>query len=97
MKCTRVSFEVEALQYEVGKNMEDGCEAWSDVVIHGWIQTDSLVKITRENGKIVCPYINTRRGRLFIQEGDYIIKEADGSRHLCSESVFKSRFTPYQP
>ncbi len=35
MKYIRVSFEVEALQYEVGKNIEDGCESWSDVVIHG--------------------------------------------------------------
>jgi len=94
MKYKRVSFEVEAHPYEIGKDMEDGCESWSDVVIHGWIQTDRLVKITRPNGKIVCPYINTRRGRLFIEEGDYIITEADNSRHLCAEAVFLSRFHP---
>lgn len=96
MRYTRVSFQVDAIPYELGKHIEDGCEAWSDVVIHGWIQTDSLIKITREDGKIVCPYINTRRGRLFIQEGDYIITEADGSRHLCSETLFRSRFTPLE-
>lgn len=94
MRYSRVAFEVEAEQYEIGKNMEDGCEFWSDIVIQGWIQTEHLVKITRPNGKIVCPYINTRRGRLFIEDGDYIVTEADGSRHLCGHGTFLGRYTP---
>ena len=61
MKSSRISFEVDVEQYEVGKNMEDGFELWSDVVTKGWIVTDFLVKITREDGSIVCPYIVHRR------------------------------------
>ncbi len=71
MKSSRISFEVDVEQYEVGKNMEDGFELWSDVVTKGWIVTDFLVKITREDGSIVCPYIVHRRGRTFIGNGDY--------------------------
>lgn len=94
MRHSRVSFEVEAVPYEIDKGLEDGCESWSDVVIHGWIQTENIVKITRPDGKIVCPYINTRRGRLFVREGDYIITEDDGSRHLCGAATFRNRYKP---
>ena len=52
MKSSRISFEVDVEQYEVGKNMEDGFELWSDVVTKGWIVTDFLVKITREDGSM---------------------------------------------
>lgn len=90
MKSSRISFEVDVEQYEVGKNMEDGFELWSDVVTKGWIVTDFLVKITREDGSIVCPYIVHRRGRTFIGKGDYVITEADGSKHVCgADKVWK--------
>ncbi|MBQ9991594.1 MAG: hypothetical protein IJP31_11760 [Lachnospiraceae bacterium] len=93
MKYKRTPIEAEANQYTVGQGMEDGFELWSDVVISGWIVTDFLVKITQEDGSIVCPYICHRRGRTFIGEGDYIIIEADGTKHVCGEDKFNDRFS----
>lgn len=90
MKCIRVAMEADVEQYEVGKGIEDGFELWSDVVTKGWIVTDTLVKVEKENGSIVCPYIEDRRGRIFIGEGDYIITDADGTRHVCGkDKIFK--------
>ena len=65
MKSRRIPLESEVDKYEVGKGMEDGFELFSDVVTKGWIVTDSLVKIERPDGTIVCPYIKHRRGRLY--------------------------------
>lgn len=93
MKCVRTALEAEVVKYETGKDMEDGFELWSDVVTKGWIVTDSLVKITREDGKIVCPYIRHRRGRTFIAEGDYVIIDADGTKHVCGEDKIFKRYT----
>lgn len=92
MKYKRRSLEVEAEQYQIGKGMEDGVERWSDVVTKGWIVTDSLVKIKKDSGEVVCPYISHRRGRTFISEGDYIITEEDGTKHVCGEDKMNSRF-----
>ena len=63
--------------------MEDGFEPWTKVVTAGWIITEGLVKLERENGQLVCPFIKNRRGVIFIREGDYIIYEEGGERH-CS-------------
>lgn len=93
MKCVRTALEAEVVKYETGKKMEDGFELWSDVVTKGWIVTDSLIKITREDGKIVCPYIRHRRGRTFIAEGDYVIIDADGTKHVCGEDKIFKRYT----
>lgn len=84
--------EAEVKKYEVGQNMEDGFELWSDVVTKGWIETDSLVRITKENGAVVCPYITTRRGRTFIEEGDYLIQDSDGTKHVCGADKVFSRY-----
>ncbi len=92
MKCRRTPIGAEAVQYKPGQGLEDGFEFWADVVTAGWIVTDFLVKITREDGSIVCPYIRHRRGLTFIGEGDYIIKEADGTKHVCGEDKFFNRF-----
>lgn len=92
MKSRRIGFEVDVEQYEIGKGMEDGVELWSDVVTKGWIVTDFLVKIPREDGTIVCPYIMQRRGRTFIGKGDYIITEADGSKHVCGADKIWKRY-----
>lgn len=94
MKFNRVSFEVDAVEYEPGKNMEDGFERWTDIVIKGWIVSDGLVKVTRSDGTIVCPYISHRRGITFIREGDYIITEQDGSKHVCGSDKVFQRFDP---
>ena len=92
MKCIRTAMEAEVVKYELGKNMENGFELWSDVVTKGWIVTDSLIKVTRENGSIVCPYIEHRRGRTFIGQGDYLIIDNDGTKHVCGQDKIFSRY-----
>ena len=92
MKCFRVGLEADVEKYELGKGLEDGFEPWSDVVTKAWIVTDTLIKIKRDNGVIVCPYITHRRGRTFIGEGDYIIIDADGTKHVCGEDKIFIRY-----
>ena len=91
VKCTRTPIEAEVKQYKVGEGLEDGVELWADVVTKGWIVTDFLVKIERD-GKIYCPYITHRRGRTFIGVDDYIIIEADGTKHVCGADKIWNRF-----
>lgn len=93
-KYKRSSFEVEAELYEVGKGLEDGFMPWTSVVTNGWIVTDKLVKIRREDGVVVCPFIQNRRGLIFVHEGDYIIKEKNDERHVCGSDKFAERFQP---
>lgn len=92
MKCKRVALTADVEPYEFGKGLEDGFELLSDIVVRGWIVTDTLVKITRENGSIICPYISHRRGRTFIGEGDYIITDADGTKHVCGGDKIFQRY-----
>ena len=92
MNYRRTPIEADIVKYEIGKDMEDGFELWADVVTKGWIVTDFLVKIERPDGSIVCPYIRHRRGRTFIGEGDYIILEADGTKHVCGADKVWNRF-----
>ncbi|MBQ1688929.1 MAG: hypothetical protein II073_06600 [Lachnospiraceae bacterium] len=92
MHGIRNAIEVEVEKYEPGKGMEDGFELFTEVVTHGWICTDRILRIKREDGKVVCPYITCHRGRLFIEENDYIITNQDGSRYLCGESKVFDRY-----
>lgn len=92
MKSRRTGLTANVVKYEVGKGMEDGFELWSDVVTRGWIVTDFLVKINREDGTIVCPYIKNRRGRTFIGVGDYIVEDEDGTKHVCGENKIWIRY-----
>lgn len=92
-KYCRASLNVEAEKYEVGKGMEDGFHLWSTVITNGWISTEGLIKITQPDGRVVCPFIQNRRGIIFIREGDYIIYEDGGERHCCGSDKFKNRFT----
>jgi hypothetical protein len=96
MKCRRVALEADVEKYEVGKGMEDGFELLSDVVTKGWIVTESLVQVKKDNGAVVCPYIKQRRGRTFIKEGDYIITDADGTKHVCGEDKIFQRYQPVE-
>ena len=48
----------------------------------------------REDGTIVCPFISNRRGMVFLRDGDYIITEGDGQRHVCGADKFHKRFIP---
>ena len=79
-KYLRASLEVEAAKYEQGKGMEDGYELFSKVVTNGWVVSEGLVRI------------QNRRGVIFIREGDYIIYEQSGERHVCGEDKFADRF-----
>ena len=92
MKCRRLSLEADIQKYEVGKDMEDGFELWTDIVTKGWIVTDFLVKVTREDGMIVCPYIKNRRGYTFIGEGDYIVVDSDGTKNVCGADKIWNRY-----
>lgn len=92
MKSKRLALEADVIKYEIGKGLEDGVELLSDVVTKVWIVTDFLVKIQREDGTIVCPYITTRRGRVFIGEGDYIITDEDGTKHVCGADKIWNRY-----
>ena len=96
MRYLRAPLEVQAELYELNKGMEDGFELWTDVVTRGWFVTDSLVQVKKENGAIVCPYILHKRGKTFIGEGDYIITEADGSRHVCGGEKVFDRYKPVE-
>ncbi len=96
MKCIRAAMEASVEKYEIGQGMEDGFEPWFDVVTKGWIVTDSLVKIEKENGVIVCPYIMNKRGKTFIEEGDYLIRDADGTRHVCGQDKVFKRYKPIE-
>ena len=94
MKCRRTPLEAEVVKYEQNKGLEDGYELWSDVVTKIWIVTESLVKVEKPDGSILCPYIFHRRGRTFINEGDYIIIDADGTKHVCGADKIFIRYEP---
>ena len=92
MQSRRTALTANVEKYEIGQGLEDGFELRSDVVTKGWIETENLVKIEREDGAIVCPYLMTRRGRIFIGVGDYIIQDEDGTKHVCGEDKIWSRY-----
>lgn len=92
MKSRRKALEADIAKYEPGKGLEDGVELLADVVTKVWIVSDFLVKMKREDGAIVCPYIKTRRGRIFIGEGDFIIQDEDGTRHVCGADKIWNRY-----
>ena len=95
-KYKRASLEIEAVEYELGKGMEDGFMPWTSVVTIGWISTEKLIKITREDGVVVCPFVQNRRGLIFLREGDYIIQEKVMERHVCGKDKFFKRFLPIE-
>ena len=92
MRCKRKPIEANLEKYELGKGLEDGFEPFVDVVTRMWIVTDKLVKTTNKEGVVVCPYIKNRRGRTFIQEGDYIVVEYDGAKLVCGEDKVDERY-----
>ena len=96
MKCRRVGLVANVFKFEFGKGYEDGYELWSDVVTKGWILTDHLIKVKRDNGTIECPYISHSRGRTFIGQNDYIIIDTDGTKQVCSEEKIFCRYEPIE-
>lgn len=95
-RYTRKPLEVTAEKYETGKSMEDGFRLYSQVITNEGLATDGLIRIEREDGTVVCPYVRNRRGLVFIKKGDYIICEEDGQgaveKHVCGEDKFSRRF-----
>ena len=90
MKCKRTPIVADVYQYTIDSHLEDGWEPLSDVVTKGWIVTDRLLRVTRDSGLVVVPYITHKRGRTFIEEGDYVIIDADGTKHVCgADKIFK--------
>lgn len=96
MKCRRIGLEADVFKFEYGKGYEDGYELFSDVITKGWIITDHLIKLKRENGTLHCPYISHDRGRTFIRENDYIIIDSDGTKHVCSAEKIFNRYEPME-
>ncbi|MCR5676596.1 MULTISPECIES: hypothetical protein [Agathobacter] len=93
MRCRRTPMEAEVLEYKLDCGMEDGFTLWSEIVTaEGYIITDNLIKIQRPNGSIVCPYIAHHRGRTYINEGDYIIIDDDGTKHVCGKNKVFERY-----
>lgn len=78
-------------KYEINKGMEDGLATLTDLVTNAHVFSDKIVKIETEKGTM-CPYIKQKRGRTFINEGDYIIFEEDGRKHVVSEENLWNRF-----
>lgn len=93
-KYLRKSLTVHARKYEPSQNMEDGFIPWAQIVTNGWVISDNLIQLTNPDGTVVCPFISNRRGMIFIREGDYIIYENDGERHVCGADKFEHRFIP---
>lgn len=91
-KYTRAPLEVTAVKYELDKGMEDGFRLFSQIVTIDGINTENIIQITREDGSVVCPYVENRRGLVFIRENDYIICEENGEKHVCGEDRFAQRF-----
>ena len=91
-KYERASLIVDAEQYELGKGLEDGFELYTKVITNGWGSPDNLVQHIRPDGIVVCPFIQNRRGVIFIRQGDYIITEGDNERHVCGEDKFLLRY-----
>ncbi len=90
MKCKRTPIVADVYEYTIDSHLEDGWEPLSDVVTKGWIVTDRLLRVTRDSGLVVVPYITHKRGRTFIEEGDYVIIDADGTKHVCgADKIFK--------
>ena len=90
MKCKRTPIVADVYEYAIDSHLEDGWEPLSDVVTKGWIVTDRLLRVTRDSGLVVVPYITHKRGRTFIEEGDYVIIDADGTKHVCgADKIFK--------
>ena len=96
MKCKRVELKADVQKYELGKGLEDGFELFSEIVTREWIVTDTLIRIKREDGYVVSPFILNRRGREFIGVDDYIVIDEDGTKHVCGGDKIWNRYTPVE-
>ena len=73
----------------VGRNGDNPFFGAPVVVV---VLADRKVPTHVEDGSIVCPYISHRRGKTFIGEGDYIILDDDGTKHVCGGDKIFQRY-----
>lgn len=92
MRCKRKEMNADVEEYQLNKGLEDGFTPYKDIIIAGFVYVDNLVKVTQENGTVVCPYVRNRRGCTFICNGDYVITDADGTRHVCGSDKIWNRY-----
>ncbi len=91
MKCVRTEIVADVYQYETEKGLEDGFALYEKVITNGFADLENLVIIEKESS-MLCPYIKTRRGCTFIKQGDYIILDADGTKHVCGADKIWERY-----
>lgn len=91
MKCVRTPIIAEVVKYEYGRELEDGFELFADVITKDFIDVSNVFQIEKD-GKLVCPYIHTRRGKTFIKPSDYIVMEEDGTKLVCGADKVKTRY-----
>jgi len=92
MQCMRTPIPCDIEKYEVGKGMEDGFYPYTDIIESGLVNNENLIQIKKDNGVIVCPYLRNRRGCIFIKEGDYVITDLDGTKHVCGNDKIWNRY-----
>lgn len=92
MEVRKVSINATIKRYEAGMGLEDGFEFFSDIVTRGEVAPNMLIKIEQDDGRIVCPYIETGRGRSYIREEDYVIVDEYGEKYLCGKDQIWLRY-----
>ena len=91
MKCIRTAMEADVFEYKSGEQLEDGFALYEKVVTNGFADLDNLV-ICEKDGQMLCPYVKNRRGCTFIKNGDYIIRDKDGTKHVCGQDKIWQRY-----
>ena len=95
MKCRRAPLTAEVTEYKGELGLEDGFDLYKDVITKNNVNYEKVIK-EEHDGEIVCPYIITRRGKNYIQAGDYIIEEEDGTKHVCGGDKVFQRYIPIE-
>lgn len=52
--------------------------------------------ITSHSHTPVSPYIETLEGKMYVSEGDWIIKGVEGEIYPCKDSIFKKTYEPVE-
>lgn len=92
MKCVRTEIKADVMKYEPGKGIEDGHRSYSDVITGGLVSSENLFIEEGPGGVAVVPFVRNRRGCTFIRQGDYVIIDEDGTKHVCGEDKIWSRY-----
>jgi hypothetical protein len=76
MKYRKKPIIVEAEQWFLGKEIEG--------IIYQPMPISGL--------HLMPPYIETLEGRMFVNEGDYIITGIEGEKYPCKKSIFEATY-----